>query len=1166
MGESTLTGTEFARVTKSYSSYSLSWIGSYSLLSQDAINNTSTIRLYGSMYTNSGSNVRSSNSTDVEQVNGVTLSPPTPAAYRYSSNQTYGFSVNSGYSLFGYTDITVTHNANGTFPTQTIGIYSKNYHHASLSTTGDISGIATIDRSAPTLSASAGNQGMTSCTLSASSGSYCNLWEYKIGSGSWVTFSTTNATSASVTVTGLTAGTTYTFTVRARKTYNYVQNTATASVTTIVSTPATVTASTTNTSATAVTLSASTNVDCNKWEYSINSGAYTTFSTTNGTSASTTISNISSGTTATVTVRVTRTLNGVTSTGTTSYDKTASTVSASTSSVTSSSFTLSASSGVNCNKWEYQLNSGSWVTFSTTNGTSASVSITGLSPNTSYTVNVRVTKTANYVTSTTSTSAKTLGASSITSVANCNVDNTTTVTFTPLSTTFYYSIQIKWGSTTYKNENIGRPNTTSAYTYTTVYTFPASVLANTTSATWTMNLHTWADSGYSTLVGSASKTFTVSVPNTATYQPSGTLTFTPYNTNTWINSKGLYVSGYSQINIAVSPSAGSGASVSSVVVGSPTATTVSTNNFRTGVINSTSQSVSVTITDSRSRTKTVTGSVSLFSYSSPSVSQFSTERGTYSNGTWTANVNGSHIRATVVAACSLSANGNTVTKTVTCGGNTATAISGNYYYWTNTTAETSYTVNVSATDSVGVTTTFASQVSAIAVPFNLNTGLPAAAFGKVAETAKSLELASDWRLTANGKSNTFAYMPSSWLTYGGNSSTNGYARIATVKVTHYWASGPIEFVVKRYGDSAETRLYLVFESTGGTTDPSVRSFTFDINPPLYSTDAGGFSAFVYKTTTSTWDVYVYKSYAGAEIDVSTYVPLPFANRIDITYADSLLTSVPNGAVMATQLPIKNIAKNNVMTFMPYTFVATGGSSSTGYARIASIQITQNWCYGTITFDVRRITDRLPITLHLYFSSEASTTPVSIQLVYEGGEGVNPTYPFDAFIYSPSASVLDVYVKKVSQGDEITVTSYMPEFKQQRCIFTYSNALLTSVPSGAIMAKQLGALQYQYNIFNNTQSLVFSIANGVTRKLSGITTGECAWILSCTGWAQNIRSGLWYIAGYNDSSRADVTTLKTASAISISAVSGELAWNITNTGGQNALFTCTVLYGAMPTIT
>lgn len=254
-------------------------------------------------------------------------------------------------------------------------------------------------------------------------------------------------------------------------------------------------------------------------------------------------------------------------------------------------------------------------------------------------------------------------------------------------------------------------------------------------------------------------------------------------------------------------------------------------------------------------------------------------------------------------------------------------------------------------------------------------------------------------------------------------------------------------------------------------------------------------------------------------------------------------------------------KNNSFAYAPYSWYTTVGyGQSTGYARVASIKIVSSVQEVIHIRGTRRV-DMTPFDL--YFELDGS---FALRSFYAEYPVILSGYPFSAFVYSPSSNIWDIYVQKAVQNDCITVSVDMGTWSQQDCEIIYADNLLTSVPSGAVMAKQLGALQYQYNIFNNTQSLVFSIANGVTRKLSGITTGECAWILSCTGWAQNIRSGLWYIAGYNDSSRADVTTLKAASAISISAVSGELAWNITNTGGQSALFTCTVLYGAMPTIT
>lgn len=1005
MGSATLTGTEFARVTKSYSSYSLSWIGSYTY-TQDPVANTTTFTLYGSMYTGSSSNVRSANSTDVEQVNGVTISPPTPTAYRYSSNMEYGFSVNNGYSLFGSTTKTVTHNADGSFPSTSISIYSKNYHHNGLSASGAISAPA-IDRSAPTVTASATQASETTVTLSVSANVNCNKWEYKVDSGSWVSFSTTNTTSVSTTVS-LTTGASHTITARATKTYNGVVGTS--SGVSVDKTAPTVSCSATNSAATSVSLSASSNVNCNKWEYRIGSGSWTTFSTTNGKSASTTVSGLSAGTTGTITVRATRSDNYVTATASASYDKTAPTItSASTSNIGANSCTLSVSANVNCNKWEYQIGSGSWVTFSSTNGTSASTSITGLSPATTYTINVRVTKTANYVTASSSTSASTLGYSQIDSIANINVDNSAVVKFTPYSASFYFKVAFSLSGTTIATNTIGCPNKTTQHSYTTQYTFPASILPASTSGTVTATLYTYTNSSYNVLVGSATKTFTITVPNTATYQPSGSLTLTPYNTNTWINNKGLYVGGYSAINIKVNnPAGGSGSTISTTVV-NPTSTTVSTNNYRTSTLSAGTQNVSVVLTDRRGRSTTLTASASFLSYSSPSVTTFATERGTYNNGTWTAADDGNHIRATVTTSCSLSANGNTATATVRCViGGTATApnaTSGNYYYWTGTTSETSYVVTVSVTDSVGNTTTFSSTVNAIAVPFNLNTSMPAAAFGKVAERANTLEVAPDWSLVANGKNNTMAYMP-------------------------------------------------------------------------------------------------------------------------------------------------------------YSYWGTNHSGATGYARVATFTFIASDCYLPIEIKVNRMFDYGVQTF--YFRASSSGVDPTNVFFYADYSGVNNTV--DAFVYKTAPSTWEMYVLKRDAWDVMCARVFVPPYDQQRVNVTFTDGIRDSVPSNAIKATQIGALQYRYDTFSSTQSLVFSIANGATRKLSGVTTGECAWLLSCTGWAQNIRSGLWYIAGYNDSSRADVTTLKTASSISISAVSGELAWNISNSGGQSALFTCTVLYGAMPTIT
>ena len=79
-------------------------------------------------------------------------------------------------------------------------------------------------------------------------------------------------------------------------------------------------------------------------------------------------------------------------------DRTAPTVSLSLSDITSNSLKISATASVTADKWDYSLDGGTtWNEFSTTAGTSASIAVTGLSPNVSYDICVRARKKINNV-------------------------------------------------------------------------------------------------------------------------------------------------------------------------------------------------------------------------------------------------------------------------------------------------------------------------------------------------------------------------------------------------------------------------------------------------------------------------------------------------------------------------------------------------------------------------------------------------------------------------------------------------------------------------------------------------------------------------------------------------------------------------------------------------
>ena len=111
----------------------------------------------------------------------------------------------------------------------------------------------------------------------------------------------------------------------------------------------------------------------------------------------------------------------------TKIDRSAPTVSFSTSSVTAYGFKISANSSATADIWQYSTNGGSsWTQFSTTAGTSASVTLSNLSPNTTYSVRVRARKKSNQVYGTSGTaSVKTLGGAVVNSVSTVTADNST---------------------------------------------------------------------------------------------------------------------------------------------------------------------------------------------------------------------------------------------------------------------------------------------------------------------------------------------------------------------------------------------------------------------------------------------------------------------------------------------------------------------------------------------------------------------------------------------------------------------------------------------------------------------------------------------------------------------------------------------------------------------
>ena len=533
---------------------------------QDAINNKTTVEVtsiqfkstnwYATWFyadgtiTVGGQSVTYSNAGTVDGVNVQAQN----TFYTLGSGKTLpSFTVNHNSSGVGSFSIVISARSGSGY--SQFNLFCGASTSGNFATTANTSvSLPTIDRTAPTVSASASAASTTSISLSATSSVNCDNWQYQVDGGSWVTFSTTNGTSASATITGLTAGT-HTIKVWARKTSNHV-------------------------------------------------GAYATDL---------------------------------------SVDTSAPTITVSVTNIGSSGFKITASSNVSCNIWDYSLDNGSnWTRFSTTAGNSATVDVSSLSPNTTYNVKVRARKASNNIYGTSSaTSVTTLGGSILHSVANVTMDDASPAAsfVATVYGAFYHSFRIYDEDGTTLLRTLTFDSITAGTQKTVSFNYPAATRAallahfpNTKTCVFKVVLETYSDSARTTLVGaSGPQSFTAS---TTAANSSPTFTnFTYQDTETDVTDvtqdNQILLQTYSHLVVyANAGTALNGSSITgySVSIGdvslSDTVTTLDVG----AVSSSGSLTLKVTCSDSRGYSTSVEKTVTVLPYTKPRFTQFTLRR------------------------------------------------------------------------------------------------------------------------------------------------------------------------------------------------------------------------------------------------------------------------------------------------------------------------------------------------------------------------------------------------------------------------------------------------------------------------------------------------------------------------------------------------------------
>ena len=323
----------------------------------------------------------------------------------------------------------------------------------------------------------------------------------------------------------------------------------------------------------------------------------------------------------------------------TAIDRTAPTVSFTVSSITANGFTINVSSSATADAWQYSTNNGStWTQFSQTAGASASKAVTGLSPNTTYSVKARARKQSNQVYGVSSAvSVTTLGGAVVNSATQVTADASTVtlkVNVTVYDASYNYTLDLKNGSTTivsiggltWSKGTADRTVTLTATDRTTLLTAMASMK----SFTGTFAVTTYNGSTQIGTVSSKTATVTTTAANSGPTL-SGFTYADNYATTTGITGNDqLFIQGHSKLT--VTPGTATPKNQATITNYTATCNGVSVSNT-TGaaltvgtVAKSGTVAVVLTVTDSRGYTASVTKNITVIAYANPKVTSLTLRR------------------------------------------------------------------------------------------------------------------------------------------------------------------------------------------------------------------------------------------------------------------------------------------------------------------------------------------------------------------------------------------------------------------------------------------------------------------------------------------------------------------------------------------------------------
>lgn len=541
-----------------------------------------------------------------------------------------------------------------------------------------------------------------------------------------------------------------------------------------------------------------------------------------------------------------------------------------------------------------------------------------------YTYTVTVTDRRGRTGSATVTASAVSGVSSFSCASSVNFGSALAVTISRIKSSFTHNVAYTINSS-YTNTLTGQ-GTSSSYTIPTSWaaSVPAASAINMTVTVTTYNGNT--------SLGSTSKTVSVVVPSS--WVPAFTLSAEAVSA---FNSQ--YLKGVSKVKLtasSVSPSTGSQIASYSFAgnnvnkTQSSTATSYNVTSDLLTVVGTNTYTVKVT--DKRGRVTTKTASITVVNYAPPTIKL---SVGRYNSG-GTADNFGGYGRM-VATGSWVAVSGNSWTLTLKQKKKTASPYTTVNTWSSQTTSavsktsdlfsadvDSAYDCQATITDAVGKTATVTVALSTGKALMDWFKDKVVGIFSTASETIRqtlgnpaSLLYSNASKTYFNGEVYVPSYGSSDGLTDGwrklnesflhqatGTVGQSGYIHIATLTVSGTWMDAPIELVFARRRDFVHTRLWIKFTNVD-SSDPDIQT--------IYA-DGECSDVYLYKQSTSTWNLYILKSEPYDNISITQLHRPSHVSGIKVVWANNQASSVPSGSVQATRagnsLSVPTIAQTN----------------------------------------------------------------------------------------------------------------------------------------------------------------------------------------------------------------------------------------------------------------